>query len=80
MFYIYILESLKDNKFYIGQTSNLQSRLNRHNTGKVIATRNRRPFKLVYSEKFSSRKKAMAREHQLKNMKSHKYIEWLIKK
>lgn len=74
-FFIYILKSVKDDKFYIGQTNNLIDRLSRHNAGKVTATRNRRPLILIYKEKYESRAEAMKREKYLKSLKSPSYIE-----
>ena len=50
MYQIYILQSLKDKRTYIGYTSDLDARLKEHNLGKVAATRNRRPFKILYTE------------------------------
>lgn len=49
-YYIYILQSEKDNYFYTGYTSNLRNRINDHNDGKVVSTKSRRPIKLVYFE------------------------------
>lgn len=69
MFYTYILKSLKDNKYYIGSTSNLKARLLKHNKGKVRSTRHRTPFKIVYYEKFISRNNAYKRELEIKRMK-----------
>ncbi|MFA6160407.1 MAG: GIY-YIG nuclease family protein [Parcubacteria group bacterium] len=69
LFFVYILKSTKDNKFYIGQTNNLEKRLLRHNSGKVTATRNRRPFVLAYKETYASRAEAMQREKYLKSLK-----------
>ncbi len=69
LFFVYILKSTKDNKFYIGQTNNLEKRLLRHNSGKVTATKNRRPFILVYKEEYKSRAEAMQREKYLKSLK-----------
>ena len=51
MFYfIYILKSDKDNKFYTGYTKNLTERFKMHNQGLVDSTKNRLPFKLIYFE------------------------------
>ena len=72
--FIYILQSLKDYKFYIGQTNNLADRIERHNKGQVIATRNRKPLKLIYSEIYNSRSEAVKRESYLKSLKNPKYI------
>ncbi len=62
MFYIYILKSLKDHKTYVGYTYNLERRLAEHNSGKNIATRNRIPLELLFSEKFETSKEARKRE------------------
>ncbi len=66
MFLVYILESLKDSTFYIGQTNNLTERLKRHNSGRVKSTKYKSPFRLVYFEEFSSRAEAMSRELEIK--------------
>lgn len=73
-FFVYILESLQDKKLYIGQTNNLENRINRHNAGQVSSTKNRRPLKIIHSEKFSTRKESMDREKYLKSLKNSKYI------
>ena len=44
MFYTYILQSLKSHRYYIGHTQDLQERLERHQSGKVTATRNKGLF------------------------------------
>ncbi|MEK9134811.1 MAG: GIY-YIG nuclease family protein [Patescibacteria group bacterium] len=66
-YYVYILKSLKDGNFYTGYTSNLKNRINAHNSGKVKSTKHRKPFILIKSEEFGSRKEAMWREWQLKS-------------
>ncbi|MBI2263174.1 GIY-YIG nuclease family protein [Candidatus Berkelbacteria bacterium] len=78
MFYLYILKSKKDDKFYIGITNDLNDRISRHNSGKVTATRFRRPLNMVYYEKYQSYNEVIKRERYLKSLKSHKYINWLI--
>ena len=69
MYKIYILQSLKDNKFYIGQTSNLEERLKYHDRGHVPSTRSRRPLKVVFTEDFENRIDAIKRERYLKKLK-----------
>jgi len=66
-FYVYILRSEKDGKFYVGYASDLKSRINAHNAGRVKSTKHRRPFMLVKSETFDTRREAMWREWQLKS-------------
>lgn len=66
-FYVYILFSLKDFKFYTGFTTDLKDRLSRHVRGDVRATVNRRPLKLIHYEYFINEEDAKAREIFLKS-------------
>ena len=72
MSYTYVLRSLKDNKLYIGSTNNLTQRLKEHNNGCNKSTRHRRPFTLVYFEKFDTIEEARFREKLFK--KSHSVL------
>ncbi|MDP3957362.1 MAG: GIY-YIG nuclease family protein [bacterium] len=65
--YTYALISLKDNKSYVGSTVDLDTRIIEHNAGKCVATRDRRPLKLVYYEGFDSIQLARKRERYFKN-------------
>jgi putative endonuclease len=66
MYYTYILRSKKDNKFYTGYTNNLKLRFELHQNGKVDATKNRRPLKLIYYEACLNQQDATHREKYLK--------------
>jgi putative endonuclease len=78
MFFVYVLHSQRDNRFYIGQTQNLTDRLKRHNEGRVHATKGRTPFSLVYSEQFQTRSEAMLRERFLKSLKGNDAFKRII--
>ncbi|HTK03175.1 MAG TPA: GIY-YIG nuclease family protein [Alphaproteobacteria bacterium] len=65
MFYCYIL-FLKNNKYYIGFSSNLKQRISEHNLGEVKATKKFLPAKLVYYSAFESKKRALDFEKYLK--------------
>jgi putative endonuclease len=80
MCWVYVLRSLKDGRFYIGSTPDIEDRLKRHSEGRVKATQHRRPLELVYSEKSSGLSEARSREREIKKEKSRKYIERLIRK
>lgn len=69
MFYIYILKSLKDNKFYTGFSSNLRKRIREHHLGNVQSTKNRRPLELIYYEAYQYKENALRREKFLKTTK-----------
>ncbi len=62
MFYVYVLKSLKDEKLYVGYTADLKARVETHNNGKVVATKHRRPFELVYYEAFKYKNDATRQE------------------
>ena len=66
-YYVYILFSLKDHKFYVGYTVDLKKRLILHSKGLVKSTRLRRPFKLIHYEYFIDKDDAKAREKFLKS-------------
>lgn len=67
-YFVYILRSLKDKKLYVGCAMDLSKRLDRHNRGYVLATKNRRPFSLIYSERYDDKGEAFNRERFLKSL------------
>ncbi len=69
MFYTYILLSKKDNKFYIGFTTNLKRRIKEHEGGLVDSTKNRRPLILVLYEAYRIEQDAREREKFFKTTK-----------
>ena len=80
MYYTYILFSEKLDRYYIGSTNNPGRRLERHNKGHSSYTRQGIPWKMVYIEPYNTRSEAFAREQQIKNKKSRRYIEALLRK
>ena len=61
-YYLYVLLSLKDQKHYVGKTTNLIRRVNEHNNGKVESTKSRTPLKLIYYEAYSNKTKCNKQE------------------
>ena len=68
-YFVYVLQSLKDQRFYIGSTSDINARLTFHNKGLQRSTKNRIPFVLVYFETHNSKLEALSREKQIKSYK-----------
>lgn len=66
MFYVYILQSSKNNDVYVGFTNNLKNRFNLHNSGKVKSTKAYQPWVLGYYEAYKSKFDATKREKELK--------------
>ena len=77
-YYVYILESLKDGKYYIGSTSDVEKRLNYHNAGLQRSTKHRKPFRLVYSEALPDKSTALKREKQIKRYKGGNVFKNLL--
>ena len=80
MFTVYVLYSENSNKLYIGYTADLKQRLLSHNKlAKKGWTVKHRPWKLIYSERFSDKSSAMKRERELKSHKGRDFLRTLIK-
>jgi putative endonuclease len=79
MFFTYIIQSKKDNSFYIGSTSNLNKRVNDHNDGFSPYTSKKMPWKLVYYEKYENKSDAIKRELFLKKQRNRDFYIRLIK-
>ncbi len=67
MYFVYILYSETHQRFYVGQTNNIEKRIARHNSGNVISTKFYRPWKLIYNESVSTREEAMRLEKWYKS-------------
>ena len=78
-YFVYIIYSKKFDKFYKGQSMDIDNRLARHNSGKEKATAPYRPWKLVWYVEKESRSEAMKLEAKLKNL-SKERIRGFIKK
>jgi len=78
MYFVYILKSEKQERYYVGCTSNLKRRIDEHNLGKVISTKAYTPWSLVYVENYSFRSDAFEREKQIKSYKGGRAFKSLI--
>jgi len=74
MYYVYIL-LCNDNSLYTGFTSDLKQRIKDHNQGRGSKyVRSKLPVRLIYSEEFKSKTKALERERQIKGWKHCKKV------
>ena len=79
-FEVYMLQC-SNGELYTGYTGNLERRVEVHNKGKGSRfTRSRTPVRLVYSEKYKSRREAMRRERQLKRKTRKEKMELISKR
>ena len=77
-YYVYILKSKPTGRYYTGHTKDIDERLRRHNAGHSQSTKPYRPWKVVYTEEYSTRSEAMKRESEIKAKKNRQYIDWLV--
>ena len=67
VYYVYMLKSKSVKPVtYVGFTSNLQKRINLHNSGKGAKFTRGRKWKLIYKEVYKSKKEAISREYYIK--------------
>ena len=67
-YYVYVLRNAnKDNNItYVGYTNNLKRRLQLHNAGKGAKFTRGRRWKIIYTEKYSTKNEAKSREYYIK--------------
>lgn len=49
-YFVYVIESIKSNIWYVGLSRNPEDRLSQHNKGKSKFTKGHIPWKLIYTE------------------------------
>ena len=79
MFYIYLLESIRHKKVYVGFTSDLIKRLKEHNQGLNFSTKPYKPWKVIYYEACLNEKDAKRREKYLKTSQGQRLLKRRLK-
>ena len=77
-FFVYILKSEKSGRHYIGSSSDPDKRLKRHNTNGVVSTRNKGPWKIVFTQEFKTNVEARQIENKHKKLKRKDIIDRII--
>ncbi len=80
MYYVYVVQSKKDKKFYTGFAADLRKRFSQHNNNQVISTKGRGPFQLIYYEACLVKHDAIAREKYLKTGMGKRYLKTRLKR
>jgi putative endonuclease len=76
--FVYVLQSMRSGRYYIGSTNNLIHRYGRHASGRVRSTAQLRPVVMVGWREFPDMTAARKAEWALKQRKSRAYVErWL---
>jgi len=81
MFFVYAIIN-NTGKIYIGQTSDLEKRLQRHNgilknKKSSYTSKNKGVWEILYKENFDTRKEAITREKELKSAKGREFLKKL---
>jgi len=79
MYYIYVLYSNIDDKFYVGYTEDLRQRMKEHDRKKSSSDKILKNLKLLYYEACLSKTDAQKREKQLKTGFGRKYLRSRLK-
>ena len=79
-YFVYLIGSYKHRKLttYVGYTNDLKKRINLHNKGSGAKFTRGRKWRLLYMEKFSTKKEAILRECYIK--KNRKFRNSIKKK
>ena len=77
-YHLYILKSDKKDTYYSGSSEDPERRLIYHNSESKGYTRRHRPWELVYTHPFSSKKQGLKAEQIVKQWKSKKMVRLLI--
>jgi putative endonuclease len=79
-FYVYVLQSTLNNKWYTGSTNDLRKRFKQHTENKSFYTKNHGPFKIIYYEACLNEQNARSREKYLKSGMGKRYLKNRMKR
>lgn len=75
---IYVLRSEKDDRLYVGMSSDVIRRVHEHTQGYVFSTKGYLPWKLVYEEFVGTRVEARKREKYLKSGSGKEFLKKIL--
>jgi len=79
MFYVYVIHSIKFNKYYTGFTQNIEQRLKEHNSGETKSTKAYKPWELIFIEECNTRSEARKKEKCYKSGAGREKLKDLLK-
>ena len=78
-YYVYILQSKKNDSLYIGYTEDLRKRFGEHNRGLNFSTKPYIPWQLIHYEAYLNEQDAKRREKYLKTGQGNRLLKRLLK-
>ena len=76
MHYVYAIKSQLNGRIYVGQTKDIEERLDSHNKGKAKSTKGQKPWELFAVQSVDSREQATWIEKRIKNSHGTR-LKWL---
>ena len=80
MYKVYALKSIHKNYIYVGLTTDLENRLQRHNNGLEKTTKPHAPFHIIYTKDCQTREEARAIEKKLKSTSGKRFLRKFIQR
>lgn len=78
--YVYVLRSIKSDKWYIGCTNDLRKRFSEHMNNKSTYTKGKGPFEIIYYEASRNKLDGFAREKYLKSGMGRRFLKNRLKR
>ncbi|MDD3102111.1 MAG: GIY-YIG nuclease family protein [Patescibacteria group bacterium] len=78
-YYVYVLQSIKNNGLYVGYTLDLKKRLQEHNRKLNFSTKANIPWKLIHYEAYLNKDDAQRREKYLKTSQGARLLKRMLK-
>lgn len=78
MSYVYILESVKDGRYYVGSTIDLEKRLKHHISGATPSTKRFGELRLIFKQHYDRIEDARYIERKLKKLKRKDYLRKIV--
>ena len=79
MVYVYVLQSKRSGKLYVGYTENLKRRIRDHVSGQTHSTYRMGQLELIYYEAFKNEQDARERERYLKTTQGKRTLKLMLK-
>ena len=76
--FVYILQSEENGRYYIGESSDPERRLEHNNSTSTGFTARYRPWRLVFRQEFPTKEEAVEAEQLIKSWKSRKMTRYVV--
>ncbi|MGE0642859.1 MAG: GIY-YIG nuclease family protein [Nitrospira sp.] len=78
IYYLYILLNEAGTRTYTGVSDDIEKRLKEHNEGKVTSSRPYRPYKVIYTQAFTTLRETRQEERYYKSATGRRRLKEII--